>query len=252
MKYTTNKLTLISVIAATFSVYGCGNGEADEAKKLGFASVDEMKQIHAKGWHTKARYDEDEAIKQGYKSVAEMRAEIEKKKADEEKSRLAKLNEEKVMAEQERAEKAAQPKYGMNGFAMVGGYKYTFEDIIVEGNSMLDKQGDPPALVTIYAYVSYGIDIPNDPMANLQFDIYGGEPSKYGKVTFEPSKRLTVVMRPQYYSEEEFKDFKRTLLSAKGAEAMVKITGRFGLFSNTYKLFFGAKSIEIVDEYKKQ
>lgn len=35
------------------------SGESDEAKKLGFASIDEMKEIHAQGWHTKNRFEGD-------------------------------------------------------------------------------------------------------------------------------------------------------------------------------------------------
>lgn len=50
------KTILIAIFAV--ALFGCG-GEADEAKKLGFASVDEMKEIHAKGWHTKQQYDAD-------------------------------------------------------------------------------------------------------------------------------------------------------------------------------------------------
>lgn len=50
------------------------SGESGEAKKLGFASVDEMKEIHAQGWHTKYQYEEDFAKKNGYSSVAEWRA----------------------------------------------------------------------------------------------------------------------------------------------------------------------------------
>jgi hypothetical protein len=79
----TNLIKLAAAIILTVLISACGGGEADEAKKLGFASVDEMKDIHAKGWHTKARYEEDEAKRQGFSSVAEMRAAIAKKKEEE-------------------------------------------------------------------------------------------------------------------------------------------------------------------------
>lgn len=60
------------------------SGESGEAKKLGFASVDEMKEVHAQGWHTKDRYEEDFAKKNGYSSVAEWRsAELKIKKQKE-------------------------------------------------------------------------------------------------------------------------------------------------------------------------
>lgn len=53
-----NFLKIITSFALMTLLYGC-SGEADEAKKLGFSSVEEMKEIHAKGWHTKEKYEED-------------------------------------------------------------------------------------------------------------------------------------------------------------------------------------------------
>lgn len=66
-------IQLIATVALCFFLFGC-DGESDEAKKLGFASVSEMKDIHAKGWHTVQRYDEDRAKAGGYPSVAAMKA----------------------------------------------------------------------------------------------------------------------------------------------------------------------------------
>ena len=51
-----SKAVVIAILIA--GLFGCG-GEADEAKKLGFASVEEMKEVQAKGWHTKQKYEED-------------------------------------------------------------------------------------------------------------------------------------------------------------------------------------------------
>ncbi len=72
MKTYNGAITAIA-LAMLVVLNGC-SGEADEAKKLGFASIEEMKEIHAKGWHTKERYEEDIAKEKGYNSVAEMRA----------------------------------------------------------------------------------------------------------------------------------------------------------------------------------
>jgi hypothetical protein len=57
------KTSCKTILIALFAVvlFGCG-GESDEAKKLGFASVDEMKEAHAKGWHTKQKYEEDKLV----------------------------------------------------------------------------------------------------------------------------------------------------------------------------------------------
>lgn len=75
----------IALIAATLVVVACG-GEADEAKKLGFASVAEMKEIHSKGWHTKERYEDDSAKTEGFKSFADKQTQLAQR---EEKRRLA-------------------------------------------------------------------------------------------------------------------------------------------------------------------
>jgi len=48
----------ILLAACVSLLFGCG-GESDEAKNLGFSSVDEMKVAQAKGWHTQQKYYED-------------------------------------------------------------------------------------------------------------------------------------------------------------------------------------------------
>ena len=54
-----NKLVkLTPSLLALFLVVGC-SGESQEAKNLGFNSVDEMKEIHKKGWHTKDKFEKD-------------------------------------------------------------------------------------------------------------------------------------------------------------------------------------------------
>jgi len=50
------KKTLLLLVAVT--LFGC-NEEANEAKKLGFSSVVEMKEAQTKGWHTQKKYYED-------------------------------------------------------------------------------------------------------------------------------------------------------------------------------------------------
>lgn len=97
---------LINLTFSVFAFMACSAyaGETEEAKKLGFDSVEEMRQIHAKGWHTKERYEIDQAImrakeeedaarRQGFPSAAEMKAakliEQKMKKEEEEQTRTA-------------------------------------------------------------------------------------------------------------------------------------------------------------------
>ena len=72
----------LAVSFVTLALLGCG--EEEEAKKIGFSSVIEMKEIQAKGWHTMQRYDEDRAKASGFASVAEMRKAEETKRKEEE------------------------------------------------------------------------------------------------------------------------------------------------------------------------
>lgn len=77
--------TAFAIIAITL-VGACS--ESNEATKLGFGSVSEMKRIHDLGWHTKKKYDEDqraykevmraEASELGFADVGEMEAAAQK------------------------------------------------------------------------------------------------------------------------------------------------------------------------------
>jgi hypothetical protein len=52
----------IFLLLLPIAILGC-NAEDQEAHKLGFESVEQMKQVHAKGWHTRKKYEEDNGIK---------------------------------------------------------------------------------------------------------------------------------------------------------------------------------------------
>lgn len=78
MKKTKLGYMIVSLLALSL-ISGC-SGESQEAKNLGFNSVDEMKEIHLKGWHSKNQYNEDLAKKRGFTSVDEMFAADEREK----------------------------------------------------------------------------------------------------------------------------------------------------------------------------
>ena len=66
------------VVLVCLVICGC-NSDADEAKILGFSSVQEMNNIQSQGWHTKERYlhdmnllEEKKAKELGFSSVKEM------------------------------------------------------------------------------------------------------------------------------------------------------------------------------------
>ncbi|WP_143541653.1 hypothetical protein [Rhodoferax fermentans] len=68
----------LAVITALV-LLGC-SGEADEAQKLGFSSVPEMKEVQAKGWHTQQKYYEDNP--QIAKDAEERRLTVEREAAE--------------------------------------------------------------------------------------------------------------------------------------------------------------------------
>lgn len=104
-----SRTALISIVSVT--LLGCGDSPDQEAKKLGFSSVTEMNEIQAQGWHTKARYDDDQAIKQGYPDAKTMIQEKERieneRRAEAERQLLAQQKAEaEKRAEEERRQKA--------------------------------------------------------------------------------------------------------------------------------------------------
>lgn len=141
----------------------------------------------------------------------------------------------------------AKWRYGSPGAFIIKGKEYSFEDVKVEGNSMLDKQGND--LVTAYAYLT-STELPNDPFASIQTHISGGDIR--GKMVFTDTNNwVNFVVNPQYligknFTEEDYKNMKRVISRSQGNKALVRIEGRFGLFRNTFELYFSATSIEIV------
>lgn len=54
-----NSRLLLSLCLSVALLSGCGKAEVPSPKSLGFSSEQEMQQIQAKGWRTKARYESD-------------------------------------------------------------------------------------------------------------------------------------------------------------------------------------------------
>jgi len=66
-----NTLIKLLPLAIAITLSGC-SGESGEAKSLGFSSVEEMKEIHQLGWHSKTQYLQHIAKQRGFASVSEM------------------------------------------------------------------------------------------------------------------------------------------------------------------------------------
>lgn len=154
---------------------------------------------------------------------------------------------EKYKANAAKRAQDAKWRYGLPGAFIVKGKEYTFEDVKVEGNSMLDKQGND--MVTAYAYIT-STELPNDPFSSIQTHISGGE-IRGTSVYTDTNNWVNFVVNPQNligknFTQEDYKEMKRSISRAQGNKALVRIEGRFGLFRNTYELYFAAQTIEIV------
>jgi len=101
------QLTLIAVLMTFFIACSAFANTADierlEAQRLGFTSVQEMKEIHSKGWHTKERYEEDLSKQRGYSSASEMRAALGKQKEEVRREETISSNEQKDLEFYKRA-----------------------------------------------------------------------------------------------------------------------------------------------------
>jgi len=66
-----NKFILVTLLASTTFLFGCTN-QAEEAKKLGFADVAEMKKMKENGFLSKSQFNEADAKKLGFENYEEM------------------------------------------------------------------------------------------------------------------------------------------------------------------------------------
>ena len=68
-----NKLMKILFVFLAFFVLSACDPAEDEAKKLGFNDVQDMRSIQVQGWHTKEKYYEDTYVTRGFNSIAAAR-----------------------------------------------------------------------------------------------------------------------------------------------------------------------------------
>jgi hypothetical protein len=170
-------------------------------------------------------------------------------KQDESAVPLAYVPEDAVV--EETAQSNQEGQYGSPGYFLIKNNRYTFDDAKVEGNSMLDKQGENGAdLIDVYGYITFYATLPNDPMEPLRLRIHPGKVGEYKSlgnvVTTNTDLAFDLVYRPQFISEEEFKNIKRTVLKVAGNKALIKIKGRMGLYTDSYQLFIAGTTLDIV------
>ena len=173
-----------------------------------------------------------------------------KKNVEEEAARLDQENRQA----QERQNNASTPKYGTRGFIMLGNHKMGFSDVEIEGNSLLDMPDNNSGNVTIFGYINdFHVKLSNDPFGRLEFKVHKGDPASLdltGAVGYTHEGLIEVVVNPQdqqLWPQDKFKLAKKTVVAAKGEKKLVKITGKFSMYTNTFTLYFYATKVEIIE-----
>jgi hypothetical protein len=140
------------------------------------------------------------------------------------------------------------------GMFLAGSETYSFEDIIVEGSGALDLNAQGPVIA--YGYVA-GVDLgkeANDPIhATIStVDICY---EQLGVVQTQTKLRVDLVITNDDFDATAWKDMRRAMLrldeNTLNANALVKLTGQFGVYSNTYGLYFHVKSLDVLATFKQ-
>lgn len=135
------------------------------------------------------------------------------------------------------------------GVFAAGGTHYSFEDIIVESNraSALNDKGP----ISAYGYlvsIEFGAEL-ND-RVNATISTVDKCYNNIGVVQTDTNLRVDVVFMRSDFSDEAWKDLRRTMLRVSentlNAIALVKLTGQFGIYSNTYGLYYRATDVAVL------
>ena len=139
------------------------------------------------------------------------------------------------------------------GAFVVGGQTYSFEDIAVESTGALDLNSKGP--VTAYGYVAavdFGSEL-NDRI-NATISTVDICYDTIGAVQTETKLAVDVIFTIDDFDEAGWKNLRRSMLRLEentlNANSLVKLTGAFGVYSNTYGLYFHAKSVDVIASFK--
>lgn len=141
------------------------------------------------------------------------------------------------------------------GLFLAGSDTYSFEDITVDGTSAIDLNDKGP--ITAYGYIArveFGNELNDRIEARLSTVDVCYENIKV--VQTDTNVAVDLILTPDDFPDvDAWKDIRRTILRLKdntvNANSLVKLSGQFGIYSNTYGLYFRAKSVEIIDTFPK-
>jgi hypothetical protein len=135
------------------------------------------------------------------------------------------------------------------GYFDVGGQVMTFSEIIIEGNRAFELNEKGP--ITVFGYI-YDAKIAKDPMDATRAKLFGeGKCWRSSKnATADYMTQVDLLFEPFEFSDSDYKKIRMELLKVGdllGSKALIKVTGQFKNYSNTFDPYFSAKSLEIID-----
>lgn len=139
------------------------------------------------------------------------------------------------------------------GVFVAGGDTYSFEDIIVESTEAIDLNEKGP--VFAYGYVA-GIDFGAELNDRINATISTVDVcyNDLGIVQTDTTLRVDVVLTRDDFSADAWKSVRRTMLklneNSLNANALVRLTGEFGIYSNTFGLYFRAKDAAVLATFR--
>lgn len=135
------------------------------------------------------------------------------------------------------------------GYFEIGGKVMSYAEIIVEGNRTFEFNEQGP--ITAYGYIK-DIDMAKDPMDATRAKIFGNGHcwKPLGKAASDGMMDVDILFEPSEISEEDYKRLRMSLLQlgsdSFNSRALVKVTGSFKFYSNTFEQYFSATTVEVV------
>lgn len=133
---------------------------------------------------------------------------------------------------------------------------FTFEDMILEGNRVTDWNAFGPT--TAYGYLGIkpslrnGYRIPSDQNERIEAYLSAGSRCGWGFVLPASDLNIDAIVLPRGRTDQELREIRRIFLRATDKSfgtALVRLTGQFDIYNNTFEPYFLIDTIEIVDAF---
>lgn len=132
-------------------------------------------------------------------------------------------------------------------FILGNGEVFTYEDMVLEGNRVTDWNAF--GKVTVYGYMTEAL-MPSDRNSRTEAHISEGEACYPNFVSVDRRVNIDVIVVPSERTEDEYREIRRLFYRAGNgvySEALVRLTGQFGIYRGTSEPFFLIDQVQIVD-----